>query len=229
MIVSHRYRFIFVKTRKTAGTSLEVILSQLCGEEDVVTPVDPPEAGHRPRNHRGRFDPLPELRLGYGFGVTLRDLLDARRFWNHMPASRIRARLPPAVWRDYFTFTIERNPWDKTLSHFAMRRARSPGGLDFDDYLAQGDLCFNHPAYTEPHDPMRVMVDRVLRYETLDEELSDVLGRLGVPFQAPLGVGAKGGYRSDRRPYQDVYTPAQREIVEHAFRPEIALHGYTFD
>ena len=38
MIVSHDRRFIFVKTSKTAGTSVEMQLSVFCGPDDIVTP-----------------------------------------------------------------------------------------------------------------------------------------------------------------------------------------------
>lgn len=228
MIVSHEFRFIFIKTRKTAGTSLEVLLSGLCAEGDVVTPILPPEPGHVPRNHAGLFDPLPELRAGMPMQGTLQDLLRRRRFYNHMPASLVRARLSKRLWREYSTFSIERNPWDKTLSHFHMRHQLSGGRLTFEEYLAKGDLCLNYPAYTLPSDPLRLMVDRVIRYEHLDADLADVLGRLGVPFKPPLGIGAKSGYRTDRRPYQEVYTPEQRDIVARAFAPEIELHGYSF-
>jgi hypothetical protein len=31
MIVSHRYRYIFIKTKKTTGTSIEIALSRHCG------------------------------------------------------------------------------------------------------------------------------------------------------------------------------------------------------
>ena len=48
MIISHKYRFIFVKTRKTAGTSVEAYLSQHCGDSDVLTPIHPPLPGHVP-------------------------------------------------------------------------------------------------------------------------------------------------------------------------------------
>ena len=34
MIASHAHRFVFVKTRKTAGTSLEIALSRHCGPSD---------------------------------------------------------------------------------------------------------------------------------------------------------------------------------------------------
>lgn len=40
MIISHKYKFIFVRTRKTAGTSIEIGLSRFCEKEDVITPID---------------------------------------------------------------------------------------------------------------------------------------------------------------------------------------------
>ena len=39
MIISHRHRFIYVKARKVAGTSVEVALAKHCGDADIVTPV----------------------------------------------------------------------------------------------------------------------------------------------------------------------------------------------
>ena len=59
MIISHKYRFIFVKTLKTAGTSIEVFLSQHCGPDDVVTPILPHVEPHLPRNHDGYFNHMP--------------------------------------------------------------------------------------------------------------------------------------------------------------------------
>ena len=38
MIVSHKHKFIFIKTKKTAGTAIEAALSELCGPQDVITP-----------------------------------------------------------------------------------------------------------------------------------------------------------------------------------------------
>jgi hypothetical protein len=39
MIVSHEHKFIFLKSKKTAGTSIELALSQLCGPSDILTPL----------------------------------------------------------------------------------------------------------------------------------------------------------------------------------------------
>ena len=39
MILSHKHQFIFIKTNKTAGTSIEIALSSICGEDDIITPI----------------------------------------------------------------------------------------------------------------------------------------------------------------------------------------------
>ncbi len=44
MIISHKHKFIFIKTRKTAGTSIEIFLSQFCGKNDILTPIGEGEA-----------------------------------------------------------------------------------------------------------------------------------------------------------------------------------------
>ena len=44
MIVCHSRQFIFLKTRKTAGTSLEVALSKLCGDHDTLPPLTSEDA-----------------------------------------------------------------------------------------------------------------------------------------------------------------------------------------
>ena len=37
MIISHKYKFIFIKTRKTAGTTIEYNLSKYLGKNDIIT------------------------------------------------------------------------------------------------------------------------------------------------------------------------------------------------
>jgi hypothetical protein len=202
MIISHKYRFIFVKTLKTAGTSIEVFLSQHCGPLDVVTPILPHVEPHVPRNHDGYF--------------------------NHIPAAEIRSRVGPDVWRNYFKFCVERNPWDKTLSYFFMMNFRQGGGLSLDQFLKGDDFPVNHPKYTDPSDARRVILDRVLSYERLTEDLDRVFRDLGIPFHGSLGVSAKSEYRTDRRPYREIYTQEQAYRVATIFAEERRLHGYAF-
>ena len=230
MIISHKHRFIFIKTSKTAGTSIEVFLSPHCGEDDVVTPIIPHVEPHVARNHSGLWNPLPEL-ISNRFKFarhTWRDLRHRRKFVNHLPARNVRGRVPKDVWNGYFKFCVERNPWDKTLSHYHMvsrRIADSRGdGITFDEYLERGDFCTNIEKYTDRDG--RLLVDRVLKYEHLNDELDEVFQQLGIPFDGSLGVKAKSEFRKDRRPYQEVISDSQRSIIDRAFADEIRMHGY---
>ena len=202
MIISHKHKFIFIKTVKTASTSIEVFLSPQCGSDDIVTPIVPPVEGHEPRNHQG--------------------------FYNHIPATLIQERVLPELWNSYFKFCVERNPWSKVLSHYHMQVARTGGDYSLDQYLAKGKLPINYPRYTDASGE-KIVVDRVLRYENLNVDLAEVSARLKLRFDGTLDVRAKSDYRTDRTPYQLVFNEAQRRIVERAFAKEIELHGYRFE
>jgi hypothetical protein len=39
MLLNHKYKFIFLRTGKTAGTSMQLFLSQFCGDKDIISPV----------------------------------------------------------------------------------------------------------------------------------------------------------------------------------------------
>jgi len=230
MIISHKYKFIFIKTAKTGGTSIEVFLSKQCGPMDIVTPIAPPIEGHQPRNYQGFINPIPEIidRPAKLLSALRRTLSSREKFYNHMPASLVQKRVPARVWKTHFKFCVERNPWDKVLSHYHMHAAREGGSLSLDEYLARGRFPINYFRYTDPSGD-KIIVDRVLRYDNLLTDLSEAFAQLGVPFEGTLGIRAKSEYRTDRTPYQLVFNDQQRKIVEKAFAREIELHGYRFE
>jgi hypothetical protein len=230
MILSHKYRLIFIKTAKTAGTSIEVFLSKHCGPQDIVTPIAPPLERHQPRNYEGFINPIPEIleRPGKIFSVLYHTMSSCRKFYNHMSAREVKNRVPAKVWNGYFKFCVERNPWDKVLSHFHMHAARAGGALSLDEYLARARFPINYFRYTD-RSGEKLIVDRVVRYENLLAELREVFAYLHIPFDGTLGVAAKSDYRADRRPYREVFNDEQRRLIEKAFAKEIELHRYRFE
>src|SRR6266478_3899597 len=144
MIISHKYKFIFIKTLKTAGTSIEVFLSQHCGADDIVTPIYPLIEQHVARNYRGLWNPLPELlTLRRSPRLVFRELYDRNKFWNHIPAQLVQARVPSQIWNSYFKFCVERNPWDKTISHYSMETSRAGAPVSLADYFRKGNFPKN--------------------------------------------------------------------------------------
>ncbi len=208
-IVSFAHGFVFVKTHKTAGTSLEVHLAAQCGPDDVVTPINPPSSSHEPRNYRRA---------------------DGTSFANHMSAARLRACLPE-FYDSAYTFCFERHPVDKCLSHFAMllnspAHDKADKPTCWDEYLEQGRFPLDDQQYLD--DSGFLLVDRVYHYERLDEALDDLQTRVGVG-RGPLGVREKGGFRVGGVPtYDEVMArPAQKRVIFDAFARSLTVTGYS--
>lgn len=248
MIISHKYKFIFIKNSKTAGTSLELFLDSICGSDDVLTPFWEEEETHTPRNYSGRFNPLPEIfcringgqgKMTEGISSTLKDWGGRRRFHEALPAWQIKSRVSTEIWNSYYKFAVERNPWDKVISRMEHWNKVNKIGkvVDMDQFLDwfEGVLTepwitiapYNFPRYVNPWTG-EVLVDQICKYEQLDSDLSDVFKKLSIPFEGTLFAKAKGGYRQDRRPYWEVLTREQRMRIEKIFKKEIDLLGYTW-
>lgn len=231
MIISHKYKFIFLKTKKTAGTSFEIALSRYLGEDDVVTPISPEcealrqEKGYRgPRNYR-----IPLRRYD---GHCLLELMRRRvpAFANHNRADYVRRHVAPEIWSSYYKFCFERNPWDKVVS-FYYWRWRGKEAMPFRDFvMSNAPLSLRDsggwPIYG---DDDGLLVDRVYRYEDIAEASAEIVERLGLPGELDLPF-ARGQYRKgSSRAYAELYDDETAARVADVFAKEIAAFGYTFD
>jgi len=232
MIISHKYKFIFIKTAKTAGTSIERYLNQLCGPKDIITEGHLPESGSEPfkgKNDYSWFNPFPEIILNRGLYLdrTIASFIKKQRYGEHMPAYLVKARTPAHIWHDYYKFCIERNPWDKTLSHFHMVRKFKGNNITLDEYLSdEKSLCLNIPLYTDKKG--NLLVDKVIKYENLNAELDWLFKQLGIPFQGSLTENANRTFRNKGASYHDELSLKQRDIIQRVFKKEIDMHHYTW-
>jgi len=202
VIISHKYQFIFLKTLKTAGTSIEIFLSGHCGHEDIVTPIFPHVKPHFARNFQ------------------------EGGFLDHIPALEIQRRISSDIWNNYHKFCVERNPWDKTLSHYYLLKFRANNNLSLDEYFAKKQFCLNYPIYTDRAGG--TIVDKIIKYENLAHGLQTTFDMLGIPFSGSLGVHAKSEYRTDKRHYRDILSSEQANLISDVFSKEIQMHGYTY-
>jgi hypothetical protein len=229
MIVSHKHRFIFLKTAKTAGSSIEAALRPQCGPDDILTYLKPAIM----LDGRTAFSQNEKRGLGklgiYVPGGLARHVPQIAGFYPHMPGRQVRAMIGRDVWDAYYKFSVERNPWDRQVSLFYFRHRRSDPKLEFEDYLTSWDSWLhstrleNWEIYTIGG---RIAVDRVLRFETIDDDFADLCRQLGI--DCPALPHANRGPDRERNDYRDYYTARSRDIVARWYRNEIDAFGYEF-
>jgi len=231
-IISHKHRFIFIKTAKTAGTSVQLALETICGPDDICAPVTqkktvrPGEEGYVARNYQGWFIPRP-LRpegLPSRFSSELKELLRRQRYKSHLPATDVRWRLGRRLWDAYFKFSIERNPWDKAVSDYFWRKRHFKREMSFDEWLP---IAYPKSRISFLTIDGKLAMDRVLRYENLSEDFSAMMRDLGIE-NVPVLPRAKAGVRPDRAHYRDVHTAFTRDYVARVCAPEIEAFDYEF-
>ncbi len=228
MIVSHRHKFIFIKTKKTAGTSLEIALSQICGEEDIITPIVPETRGELeamgfkgPQNCR--LSPLQYTAKDW------RKRLKGKRpaFRDHLSAAYIKKVFGEGVWNRYFKFTIERNPYDKAISRYYWSTRDMVPRPTMEEHLDTRSLgaISNWSLYSIDDE---IAVDYVMRFESLAESRSHVEERLGLttPLRMPK---AKSGFRKNHQHYSRVISPQARRRIEAVCAKELAAFGYKWE
>jgi hypothetical protein len=231
MIISHEHRFIFIKTNKTGGTSIEAAISELCGPDDVITPFrednEKYQQGTGPQNYRTEHPLKPKRPLWREL------LMHPERYYHHsvgfyeyMPASRVRDYVGEEVWRSYFKFAFDRNPWDRQVSAYHFRYRRSENPPPFSAYMRRKRRAWinNYEIYSADNQPC---VDFVGRFENLAVDFRKALKEVGLNFDQEL-PRAKANFRRSQKHYRNYYDDETRGIVSDWYAPEIRLLSYEF-
>jgi hypothetical protein len=231
MLISHRHRFVFIKTIKTAGTSVEGLLEPFCCPPGHVvqhwTPTLVSEHGVV-----GRRWPQND-RPDYGY-------------YNHMPAGAIQKRLPE--FEHYTRITCVRDPYDRAISHFHFLhealpprgqmpleeaialhgageaealRARFLSFIEQCSYNESGILCIDGT----------LAVNRWLRYEALVPDLEQLVADLNLPLAGSVAAALprfkqnRFG-RSDLPPLEAYLSPEAVALINARSPLSFSTFGY---
>ena len=228
MIISHKHKFIFLKTRKTASTSTEFALNEICGPDDIVTPVTSNErnrTGLGPRNYHYR-PPLLSTEWPNLISRYVRNGEMPLDYNQHMHGWRVKRRVGAKIWNSYFKFAFDRNPWDREVSWYSHHLSVARFTGSFKEHLNRlpTHKVGNFEIYSCNG---KVAVDFVGRYENLETDLAYVMQQIGV--ECRLQLGNSNSHRRDRsKPYQEWYDEESRELIRRTYQREIELLNYSF-
>jgi len=220
MLVSHQHKFIFVKTRKTAGSSVQASLERHMGPNDIVTLMGSSFIpGYKPRRYKWLLDRVPgeaKTRIEHAAAIDLKVWLEEK--W-------------PSIWSDYLTFTIERNPWDKMVSEYWWRKSWPPNKVgEFDDWLIKRSVVIGHSTDMYTDNDGKLMVDQVIQWKTLQFSYDLLCKDLGLPSNVLPRIKAKPRTKDEeKRHYSLYYTDETRDFVATRFGSLIDMWGYEFE
>jgi hypothetical protein len=201
-MISFQKRFLFVHIPKTAGNSIQSILRHY-SEDEIV-------------HSRRRQDGIER------FGVRN----PKYQIKKHSTLSAYRAALGERQFDALYKFAGVRNPWDRIVSYY-FSSGQQPAKWD---RVAFKKLVLKVPSAADflrleagDKDPFN-NVDRIIRFETLQEDFRVVCAELEIP---PLSLPEYN--RSTREHYSSYYDKELRALVSERFAPEITRFGYVFE
>lgn len=243
MILSLSHHFIFLKTRKTAGTSFEIALSKYVAPKDVVTPIAPDDE---------------KIRASLGHPGPQNHLYDAEttqagprlKFHNHIEARDIRSRVPAALFDTYLKVAIVRNPYDLAVSWYfwecSRRASTSRDGFRIWLMFQHAKRAELETAYHQRRSPNpglfasnrlithidgRCVVDMMIRYEAFESDIVRFADKVGLPrdlYREFTEISAKGRYRPASATSFAMFDgfPEGQAIIKKMFAEDIETHHY---
>ncbi|MBG6203559.1 hypothetical protein IWQ48_004719 [Labrenzia sp. EL_13] len=235
MICSHKHRFIFIKTKKTASTTLEIGLAKLTGPEDIVTPIysdgSKIKEGSIERPGQNYRLKLSEHGLRDYFSLVY-NRHAKQKFGNHDSASRVRSLLGQELWDEYFTFTVVRNPFDQVVSMYFWdnRHKSAQERPSVFEWMVEKPWQINQTWQLCSSDGSWLL-DDYIRLEDLEEDTTRICQRLGLSEDAVgliIGQSMKTSQRPRSAKYQELLDERSKALIETLCHNEIEKFGYGF-
>ncbi len=217
MRISHTHKFVFLANPRTGSTTVRRVL-----------------------------DPFSDIA-----SVHITKCTSAFPFYHHISAKELEHIFCEKGWDwdGYFKFCVVRNPYDRVVSlyhhHIKMMQGRDNGRgrlfnlkmrlkysfskpLSFNEYVrsldSRGRLTEGLRDFTYS-DQGQCLVDCVLKYEDLQNQLPSVLEGIGISVKASDIPHLNAS--SNRKDYVEYYDSETRAIVEERYAYEIQQFGYS--
>ena len=231
MLISHQKKFIYFKTKKTAGTSIEIYFERYCRPIVESSSQILPQMTHK-------TDTLQEFPEGI-IGIRGENP-DVRSLWNeHMPARDLKENVSDEIWNTYFKFTAVRNPYEVAVSSFfwfnlyynksETRKQISTLSLEdlkmrFEDFIDE-HYDPNSDIYSIDGKPC---VDAFIRYENLHQDTQDICKRIGSIWKPKFFKRYKSNVRNNDMTIDMFYNENAKQIIKERSNFEIDNFGYQF-
>lgn len=212
MIISHKYRYIFIKVSKTAGTSIQHALWRHHGPEDICTGVPASRKKGALSSHATAQQirrTYPQIWNNYFKFGYVRNPWDRVVSYYCMHAN--------INWDDNFS-TI-RNTFTKKIQQLFKKAARThtPNTSLFNLFSPFTQIALNN----------KIAIDCVCRFETLNNDFKNVCEHLNIPYTGLRKT--RNNTRVDKRHYSQWYNNDTKNIIATHFSKTITTFEYTFD
>jgi len=205
MLVSHSHQFILVKTKKTAGSSIQSYLKEYC-KDGIVEELF--------GSHRSA-ESIIDL-VGRDVWDRYVKICPMRNPWDQMVSWYVWERREFSLYRKIQHF-LQGKGWTQVArrvpfnEYVIMREEANKVNLNANKIFVDGEL----PDYL------------YVRYEHLNEDMQKLCDVIKVPFDESEFPHKKGGVRK-KRTYQEFYNDRTKQIIAKAYSVEIEKFGYEF-
>ncbi|MCB0458546.1 MAG: sulfotransferase family 2 domain-containing protein [Flavobacteriaceae bacterium] len=167
--------------------------------------------------------------------------ITGKPFRKHLTAKEIIKAVGKKKWNKAYKFSVVRNPWDKMVSHYKHNIKVNPKRMMDGDAIITFEKwikCtlgenkikkfYNRPQHFLPQvewlkdDEGAIKIDKIIKFENLNEDFRDVAEALGINEELPhLNKTRKTNYK-------DFYNDEIRNMVADWFAEDIKMFNYSF-
>jgi len=207
MIVSNSRNFIFLKTRKCGGTSIQSSLKHICDSNDYVTYGWVNQINNK-------HSPIEEF-------ATLKDI-----------QTKLNIDTDP-----YFKFGIIRNPYAITLSRymFHIKKGREKGPQNKENFNSWVQNIYFNPNgwYIKDKfsyflfDGETPLVEYIMKLENIENDFKNLLTYLKVNHEE-ISLRHINISNNTHESYRDWINPKSKELIDQYFEFELNYFNYEF-